>query len=81
MLKPSEEVPTARDAIRSGLKSWQESVRELGMDPQQVAREISEDQKLFDKLGIKLDSDGRFPMTRAVDDAPKAPAAPTPFNG
>lgn len=77
MLNPKEEVPTARDAIRSGLKSWSESVRELGMDPPTVAREIADDQKLFDKLGIKLDSDGRFPMTRAVDDAPKAAGAPS----
>lgn len=80
MLKPSEEVPTARDAIRSGLKSWSESVRELGQDPQAVAREISEDQKLFDSLGLKLDSDGRFPMTRAVDDDPKRAAGPSAPN-
>lgn len=78
MLNPKEEVPTARDAIRSGLKSWSESVRELGMEPRKVAQEIADDQKLFDDLGIKLDSDGRFPMTRAVDDAPKtAGVSPT----
>lgn len=77
MLNPKEEVPTARDTIRSGLNSWQDEVRTLGRDPQIVAQEIAEDQKLFDGLGIKLDSDGRFPMTRAVDDAPKAPTAPT----
>jgi lambda family phage portal protein len=83
MLKPSEEVPTARDAIRANLKSWSETVRELGMDPQQVAKEIAEDQKMFDFLGIKSDSDGRFPMNRAVDDDPKksgGPSAPSEGN-
>lgn len=71
MINPKEEVPTSRDTIRSGLNSWQDEVRTLGRDPEIVAAEIAEDQKLFDSLGIKLDSDGRFPMSRAVDDDPR----------
>jgi capsid protein len=48
-----------RDAIRSGLKSYPEALRELGYNPFEVINEISEFNKLIDKYGIKLDCDAR----------------------
>jgi lambda family phage portal protein len=59
MIDPSVEGLAAQRNIRSGLKSWQESVRELGYDPDTVLAEMAKDNARFDKLGIILDSDPR----------------------
>ncbi|MBX9740507.1 MAG: phage portal protein [Beijerinckiaceae bacterium] len=67
MINPKEEVPTARDTIRAGLNSWSDEVRTLGRDPEEVAAEIKADQDLFDRLGVKLDSDGRYPANAPIN--------------
>lgn len=40
--------------VAAGLKSWQESVRRRGYDPQAVLAEIAEDQKSFADAGVAL---------------------------
>lgn len=59
MIDPPKEIAAMRDAIRSGLKSYPEALRELGYNPFEVINEIAEFNKLIDKLGIKLDCDAR----------------------
>lgn len=59
MIDPLKEIAAMRDAIRSGLKSYPEALRELGYNPYEVINEISEFNKIVDKLGIKLDCDPR----------------------
>jgi len=59
MIAPKEEIAALKDAIRSGLASWQETVRELGYDPDALAAEIAADNKRFDELGLVLDCDPR----------------------
>lgn len=60
MIDPVKEINGINLAIRSGLVSWSESVRAQGYDPNEVAKEMSEDYKLFDTNGLKLDIDGRI---------------------
>lgn len=70
IVDPTREIPAMRDAIRAGLKSWQSTVRGLGFDPETVAAEMAQDNAMFDRLGLKTDSDARPPA--AATDTPPA---------
>ncbi|MAM87560.1 MAG: phage portal protein [unclassified Hahellaceae] len=59
MIDPTKEIPAQIKAIRSGLKSWQETVRENGYTPANSAAEMKEDFEMFDKFGLVLDCDPR----------------------
>ena len=65
MIKPSEEILAARDAIRAGLSSRSEEQRKLGHDPEVLEAEIVEDARRADGDHMRFDSDGRFPMNAA----------------
>jgi lambda family phage portal protein len=64
MIDPVNEGLAFMRNIRAGAQSWSESIRERGMDPDDVADEYAADNARFDKLGIVLDSDPRV-MTQA----------------
>jgi len=72
MIKPSEDIEAARDAIRSGLSSRSEEQRKLGHDPELIEAEIAEDNARADQAGTRFDSDGRFPMNAAMPPPSKA---------
>ena len=72
MIKPTEEIAAARDAIRSGLSSRSEEQRKLGHDPEVLEAEIAQDNARADQDGTKFDSDGRFPMNAPVAPPPEA---------
>lgn len=59
MIDPTKEVPATAEAIRNGIKTWSEVVREQGRYPAEVAEEIASDYSLLDSKGIILDSDPR----------------------
>lgn len=59
LVDPTRELPAIRNAVRSGLKSLSEALRELGYEPDKVLREIASDNKLIDELGLVLDTDAR----------------------
>jgi lambda family phage portal protein len=59
IVDPNAESKASLLDVRAGFRSWSDAVRERGMDPQRVAEQIAKDQKLFDGLGIVLDSDPR----------------------
>lgn len=59
MIEPDKEVNANTRAIRSGQKTLSEIIREQGGDPQAHLQAYAEEQKLFDKLGLKLDCDVR----------------------
>jgi len=59
MIDPTKEVPATREAVRSGQLTLSESIRQTGKDPETHLREIAEDNKLLDELGLTLDSDPR----------------------
>ena len=54
------ETPAITEQIKSGQISWSEAVREAGYDPKVLLKEISDDMKAFDKVGVKLSSDWRY---------------------
>lgn len=64
MIDPTKEISAINDALRSGLMSWPNAIRELGYDPDQVLEEVAEHNKRLDELEIKFDSDPRK-MTKA----------------
>lgn len=59
MIDPAKETLGIKERVRSGLQSWQEAVREQGYDPEQVLKELAEDNQRFDQLGLSLDIDAR----------------------
>lgn len=60
MIDPTKEVAASRDAVRMGLQSLSETIREQGRVPAEVFEEIRKDADTLDKLKLKLDSDPRF---------------------
>jgi len=71
MIKPSEEIAAARDAVRAGFSSRSEEQRKFGHDPEVLDAEIAEDARRADSQQLKFDSDGRFPMSAALSDTPE----------
>lgn len=59
MIDPTKEIPAAIKAVRAGLKSMPETLREWGFKPQQQVEDIAEFNKLLDQFGVVLDSDPR----------------------
>jgi lambda family phage portal protein len=64
MINPVDEIKAAQDAIRAGLTSRSAEIRKLGRDPEEVYREIAEDNAAADRLGLVLDTDGRKDASR-----------------
>ncbi|MDZ4678405.1 MAG: phage portal protein [Oligoflexia bacterium] len=59
MIDPAKEVSATRDAIRSGLLTQSEAIRQQGYDPEQQFEEMNQDNQRLDSLGLILDSDPR----------------------
>ena len=59
MLNPSEEVPAIRDAIRAGLITPSEAIRDRGLDPDTFFAEWKADADTLDALDLIFDSDPR----------------------
>jgi lambda family phage portal protein len=56
---PEKDVKAEIIAIRSGLKARSMSINEMGMDEEEVDRQIARDNERADALGLVLDSDPR----------------------
>lgn len=61
MIQPKEEIEADILEMRAGLVSRQEKIRKRGYDPEDVDRDIAEDNARADQLGLSFDSDGRRP--------------------
>lgn len=59
LIDPTREVPSMVKAIRGGLQSRSQTIRELGYDPLDVEREYAEENRRADDLGLTFDSDPR----------------------
>lgn len=59
MINPTEEVSSTSSAIRSGLQTLPNALRELGYDPESHLREVARSNQLLDELGLIFDSDPR----------------------
>lgn len=62
MIDPVKEVAGIRMAIRTGLTSLQESIRQNGDDPDDVMAELVAMKEMLDANGLMLESDPRFGM-------------------
>lgn len=83
MINPTEEISSAKEAVRSGLSSRSEEVRKLGFDPAELDEEIAADNERADKLRLAFDSDPRLLTGRGVAQKNADPNAPdaTDFGG
>jgi len=59
MIDPAKEIKAIGEAMRNGLISPIDAIREQGYDPEQVVKEIAEWNALIDANGIVLESDPR----------------------
>lgn len=69
MISPVEEMKALMLELRAGLKSWSEAVRERGLNPEELIAEIIADATMFDKAGLKPESDPRFDANRVNPNA------------
>lgn len=78
LLNPDVEVPAYQKAVRLGLMTWPEMIREQGHDPDAQLDEIEEFNADLDKRGIVLDCDPRLTNSsgqkQASGPAPTEPA-------
>lgn len=71
MIDPSKEIGAAVEAVRAGFKTWPETIREMGFDPEQTITEIKDSNAALDAAGIKLQTDPRyFPKAKGPMDNP-----------
>ena len=61
MIDPVKETEAQITAIRGGLKTLSEAIREQGNDPEKQFDEMANDNALLDQYKLKLDSDPRNP--------------------
>lgn len=59
-IHPVQDVQAQRESVRAGFRSRSEVVSELGEDVETVDKEIADDNKRADELGLTLDSDPRM---------------------
>lgn len=59
LVDPTKEIPAQIRAIRAGLSSIPDAIRQMGNDPEEHLNEISEWNDKIDELGLILDSDPR----------------------
>lgn len=52
MIDPSKEVRGMKELVRSGFGSWQEIVRQLGYDPDEVLDQLKKDKEAFEAAGL-----------------------------
>jgi capsid protein len=57
MLNVAEETESIKEAMRCGLMTLSEALRELGEDPQSHLEELAADFKTLKQLGLKLECD------------------------
>jgi lambda family phage portal protein len=54
---PEKDIKATKEAIRGGLSSLSEGIRELGYDPDGVLQEIADERKKLGELGVSTDTD------------------------
>lgn len=74
MIDPVKETEGMKQLIRSGMDSWQNQVRKLGRDPQDVLNELKADHELFVGAKIVPESDPSFDPNRVNQVATPATA-------
>jgi lambda family phage portal protein len=73
MIDPDKEALAAMRMVRSGMRTFDDIVREQGFDPDTFWPAYAASQKRLDSLGIILDTDARQRTQAGNPTAPKAP--------
>lgn len=60
MIDPTKETEAVIKQIRAGLISWQEAVRQHGLDPEVILEQLASDLSDRDRLGLQLEIDIRY---------------------
>lgn len=76
LVDPTREIPAIIKAVRGGLMTLPQAIREMGYEPEEFLAEIADSNALLDKLGIILDTDPRH-----VTNGGQVQAAPSNDNG
>jgi lambda family phage portal protein len=70
MIDPEKEAKAYATMIQNGLMSWQEAIRQMGYDPDDVANEFQQDYAMFEKYGMKILVDLRNELNKPQQAAP-----------
>lgn len=66
-IDPLKEANAMVAKVRGGLMSWQEAVRQLGYDPEEVLEELKTDATNFTSAGLMPFTDPRFDVGRKIE--------------
>lgn len=83
-INPVQDIQALKDGVRVGATSRSAMVSEQGEDAEVIDAEQAADNERADKLGLRYDSDGRYPANGAAPAAaapPEGEPSPTPQQG
>jgi capsid protein len=84
LVDATREIPAIKDAVRAGLMSLPEAIRQQGYDPETLITEHADFLQRLDALGVQLDTDPRADkaapekVTHADDENAPDPDTPRP---
>lgn len=64
MIDPVKETKALSEKVRNGFMSWQDAVRSLGYNPEEILAEMIKDAKAFDAAKLMPECDPRYDDTR-----------------
>jgi lambda family phage portal protein len=76
MIDPVKETEGLSAQVRAGFVAWQDVVRQLGGDPEEVVAKMKEDRDIFDTLDAKFTTDPRWDPARKPEADPEAGVKP-----
>lgn len=77
---PKKDVDAEQQSVRCGFRAQSDVINSLGENPDRVRATIQYDNEENDRLGLRFDSDGRFPPN-GKPAVPDPNAAPTKMSG
>lgn len=78
MIDTYKEIQGLEKGLRAGIYSWSDVVKTLGMVPSELAAELEEDKKMWDRLGLQPSIDPRFdPNRHSTEEQPPDNDEPT----
>lgn len=82
MIDPVKETKALSEQVRNGFMSWQDAVRQLGYNPEEILEEMKKDAKNFDDANLMPECDPRYDPVRINDPiVPGAASSAPPLPG
>lgn len=70
MIDPLKETTAMSESVRNGFNSWQNAVKEMGFDPDEVLAELVDETKKFKEAGLKPTSNPVFDAQAPIKQLP-----------